>query len=222
MQSYIARDTWKLLAVTSLDLYIPILTLVFGEAQVGGALLSSSYHRLRQELYGLPEDLDVLADRLLIEAVHELGHTLRLTHCDDYRCAMAPSHAVEWIDLKTADIASRACRERWKPRAEVGENSRQGTVLQAAETHASEDSCQGTTSVVPISTLLRNLRAGFSRRHNLFLGFFSGLCRQKPSFLALSPAPTQVCEGPDVSLRRVNAGPSTAIVSASLDSLRSG
>lgn len=100
MQSFIERDTWKLLAVTSLDLYIPILTFVFGEAQVGGTAALVSYHRLRQEFYGLPEDLDRLADRLLIEAVHELGHTLRLTHCDDYRCAMAPSHAVEWIDLK--------------------------------------------------------------------------------------------------------------------------
>ena len=100
MQSYINRDTWKLLAVTSLDLYIPILTFVFGEAQVGGAAAVVSYHRLRQEFYGLPDNIDLLADRLLIEAVHELGHTLRLTHCDDYRCAMAPSHAVEWIDLK--------------------------------------------------------------------------------------------------------------------------
>jgi archaemetzincin len=100
MQSYRHPDTWKLLAVTSLDLYIPILTFVFGEAQVGGTAAIVSYHRLRQEFYGLPENLDVLADRLLIEAVHELGHTLRLTHCDDYRCAMAPSHAVEWIDLK--------------------------------------------------------------------------------------------------------------------------
>jgi archaemetzincin len=124
MQPYKGRDTWKLLAVTSFDLYIPILTFVFGEAQVGGTAALVSYHRLRQEFYGLPENLDLLADRLLIEAVHELGHTLRLakhegqdryieieavhelghtlrlTHCDDYRCAMAPSHAVEWIDLK--------------------------------------------------------------------------------------------------------------------------
>jgi len=32
--------------------------------------------------------------------VHELGHTLRLVHCRDYQCAMAPSHSVEWIDVK--------------------------------------------------------------------------------------------------------------------------
>jgi archaemetzincin len=100
MQSYKQRDTWKLLGISGQDLYIPILTFVFGEAQVGGTAAIVSYHRLRQDFYGLPEDLDVLANRLLIESVHELGHTLHLKHCDDYRCAMAPSHAVEWIDLK--------------------------------------------------------------------------------------------------------------------------
>lgn len=100
MQSYINIDTWRLLGVTGHDLYIPILTFVFGEAQLGGASAIVSYHRLAQEFYGLPPDLDLLANRLLIESVHELGHTLRLTHCDDFRCAMAASHAVEWIDIK--------------------------------------------------------------------------------------------------------------------------
>jgi len=100
MQRFIKGSTWRLLGITQLDLYIPILTFVFGEAQLGGASAIVSYHRLRQEFYGLPPDRDLLANRLLIEAVHELGHTLRLTHCHDYQCAMAPSHAVEWIDIK--------------------------------------------------------------------------------------------------------------------------
>jgi len=100
MQSYINGDTWKLLGVTGHDLYIPILTFVFGEAQLGGASAIVSYHRLTQEFYGLPHDLDLLANRLLIESVHELGHTLHLTHCEEFRCAMAASHAVEWIDIK--------------------------------------------------------------------------------------------------------------------------
>ncbi len=100
MQKYITGNTWRLLGITQLDLYIPILTFVFGEAQLGGASAVVSYHRLQQEFYGLPEDMDLLANRLLVEAVHELGHTLRLTHCHDYHCAMAPSHAVEWIDIK--------------------------------------------------------------------------------------------------------------------------
>jgi|SRR6516162_4097541 archaemetzincin len=111
MQSLVNQDTWKLLGVTSLDLYIPILTFVFGEAEVGGASALVSYHRLRQDFYGLPKDLDLLANRLLIEAVHELGHTLRLTHCEDYRCAMAAAHAVEWIDIKDSGYCE-ACMSR--------------------------------------------------------------------------------------------------------------
>lgn len=100
MQRYIDGNTWRLLGITPLDLYIPILTFVFGEAQLGGTAAVVSYHRLQQEFYGLPPDRDLLANRLLIESVHELGHTLHLTHCHDYQCAMAPSHAVEWIDIK--------------------------------------------------------------------------------------------------------------------------
>ena len=100
MHNLVSRDTWRLLAVTERDLYIPILTFVFGEAQMGGPCAVVSYHRLTQEFYGLPADLDVLANRLLIESVHELGHTLHLTHCQEYRCAMSSSHAVEYIDIK--------------------------------------------------------------------------------------------------------------------------
>lgn len=100
MQRYVATNTWRLLGVTPLDLYIPILTFVFGEAQMGGSSAIVSYRRLQQEFYGLPRDMDLLANRLLVESVHELGHTLKLTHCHDYQCAMAPSHAVEWIDIK--------------------------------------------------------------------------------------------------------------------------
>ena len=100
MQRHVASNTWRLLGITQFDLYIPILTFVFGEAQLGGRSAVVSYRRLQQEFYGLPQDMDLLANRLLVEAVHELGHTLRLTHCHDYQCAMAPSHAVEWIDIK--------------------------------------------------------------------------------------------------------------------------
>ena len=100
MQRYVNGQTWRLLGITERDLYIAILTFVFGEAQMGGSIAVVSYHRLAQDFYGLPPDLDLLANRLLIESVHELGHTLQLTHCDDFRCAMAPSRAIEWIDIK--------------------------------------------------------------------------------------------------------------------------
>ena len=111
MQQYVGTDSWRLLGVTAIDLYIPILTFVFGEAQIGGPCGLVSIHRLQQEFYGLPPDRELLRERLLKEGVHEVGHTLDLTHCDDYQCAMAPSHAVEWIDLKDG-VLCRACQSR--------------------------------------------------------------------------------------------------------------
>ena len=102
---------WRLLAVAGVDLYIPILTFVFGEAQMGGPCAIISGHRLRQEFYGLPAAPDLFRERLLKEAVHELGHTCGLTHCESYRCVMSASHSVERIDLKEAlpcpDCAAR-------------------------------------------------------------------------------------------------------------------
>lgn len=105
-----ARD-WRLLAITDVDLYIPILKYVFGEAQMGGPCAIVSTFRLRQEFYGLEPDGGLLHERLLKESVHELGHTLDLRHCEDYRCAMASSHAVEWIDLRESHWCE-ACHQK--------------------------------------------------------------------------------------------------------------
>ena len=100
MQHWVTNESWRVLGVTAVDLYIPILTFVFGEAQIGGPCGLVSAHRLRQEFYGLPGDRGVFRERLLKEAIHELGHTLALAHCDNYECVMSASHGVEWIDLK--------------------------------------------------------------------------------------------------------------------------
>jgi archaemetzincin len=104
-----APSTSRLLGVTLVDLYIPILTFVFGEAQLQGNCALVSAHRLRQEFYGLPANQPLFHGRLLKEATHELGHTLTLAHCEDYQCVMAPSHGVEWIDLKTTSFCT-PCR----------------------------------------------------------------------------------------------------------------
>jgi len=111
MQALVTPQSWRVLAVSAVDLYIPILTFVFGEAQMGGPCAVVSLHRLRQEFYGLAADANLLQQRLIKEAVHELGHTVNLTHCTDYKCVMAPSHAVEWIDLKEASMCS-SCYSR--------------------------------------------------------------------------------------------------------------
>jgi archaemetzincin len=114
MQTFLKPDSWRMLGVAAVDLYIPILTFIFGEAQMSGPCAVLSAHRLRQEFYGLPPDRELFRQRLIKEAVHELGHTLNLTHCEDYRCVMASSHAVEWIDLKESALC-RSCRAGLTP-----------------------------------------------------------------------------------------------------------
>jgi archaemetzincin len=99
----------RLLAVTAHDLFVPILTFVFGEAQLAGPAALVSTFRLREEFYGLAANEALLMQRLTKESVHELGHTCGLRHCQDWRCAMASTHAVERLDLKEA----RFCQSCW-------------------------------------------------------------------------------------------------------------
>jgi archaemetzincin len=101
----------RVLGVTNADLFVPVLTFVFGEAQLEGACSVVSCARLREEFYGLPAREDLLRDRLLKEAVHELGHTFGLRHCRDWSCVMASSHAVERLDVKSAEFCP-ACRKQ--------------------------------------------------------------------------------------------------------------
>jgi archaemetzincin len=98
--------------VTGVDLFVPILTYVFGEAEMKGHVAIVSYRRLAQPFYGLPDDPPLLLDRLIKEVVHEAGHTLGLTHCHDHLCVMASSHGVEWIDVKTREMCVGCISQR--------------------------------------------------------------------------------------------------------------
>jgi archaemetzincin len=69
----VTQGAWRVLGVTLLDLYIPILTFVFGEAQMNGNCAMVSAHRLHQEFYGLPADPKLFRERLLKESTHKLG-----------------------------------------------------------------------------------------------------------------------------------------------------
>jgi archaemetzincin len=92
----------KLLAVTECDLFIPVLTFVFGHAQLGGRVGVISFARLRQEFYGLVPHREVFLERAYKEALHETGHTFGLVHCPDRNCAMSLATNVRQIDLKQA------------------------------------------------------------------------------------------------------------------------
>lgn len=99
----------KVLGVTSGDLFVPVLTYVFGEAQLDGSAGVVSSCRLDDRLYGLPANKTLFEERLLKEAVHELGHTYGLVHCQDWDCVMRSSTSVEDIDTKSHQFCP-ACR----------------------------------------------------------------------------------------------------------------
>jgi len=87
----------RVLGMTDVDLFIPILTFVFGEAQLGGRAAVVSTARLSEPV---PMDRRVLWERLAKEAVHELGHALGLTHCARPECAMSRSAGLRDVDRK--------------------------------------------------------------------------------------------------------------------------
>ena len=102
-------DALKLLGVTDRDLCIPILTYVFGEAQLGGTAALVSLARLRQEHYGLEPDMPLLLERLRRESLHELGHTFGLVHCPSRDCVMYLSNTVVDVDTRGRDFC-RHCQ----------------------------------------------------------------------------------------------------------------
>ncbi|MCS7280172.1 MAG: archaemetzincin [Desulfobacterota bacterium] len=100
------KDALRILGVTDVDLFIPILTFVFGEAQLNGIAGVVSVHRLNNKFYGLPENEELLRKRLIKEAIHELGHTYGLVHCLTPGCVMNSSTYVEDIDEKSEFFCS--------------------------------------------------------------------------------------------------------------------
>jgi len=101
----------KILGITSVDLFVPILTYVFGEAQLDGTSAVMSVYRLDDTVYGLPPDSVKLFERSLKEAVHELGHTFGLLHCKNFNCAMHASTTVDDVDVKGAMLCDE-CMEK--------------------------------------------------------------------------------------------------------------
>lgn len=109
IDSSYALDSNKTLGLFNVDLFIPILTYIFGQAFLGGRSGIASIFRLSNESYGLKSDKKVFVDRIQKEVIHELGHTFGLIHCRNTTCVMRSSTYVEDIDQKDSTLCHQ-CR----------------------------------------------------------------------------------------------------------------
>ena len=93
------------------DLFIPILTYIFGQAIFKGSAGIASLYRLKNERYGMKKDEALLLNRFRKVVIHELGHTRGLIHCLIPTCVMNSSTYVEDIDQKSHNLCIQ-CRTK--------------------------------------------------------------------------------------------------------------
>lgn len=89
------------LLITDVDLYTPRYNFIFGACFGHNAVISIS--RLKG---------DLLEERTIKEAVHELGHVFSLDHCSNPKCVMHFSNTLADTDYKKKEFCS-TCQNQW-------------------------------------------------------------------------------------------------------------
>lgn len=92
------------LGVAEVDLFVPDSPFVFGEADRESRVAVLSLHRLRQGADG-----DTLRRRIQVEGLHQAGHLVGLSYCEDSRCAMFLATTPQECDRKGLTLCN-LCR----------------------------------------------------------------------------------------------------------------
>jgi len=115
LKANMPKDAEKVLGVVDVDIFVPALNFIFGQADLGGEAALISLTRLREEFYGNSENENLFIERAIKEAVHELGHTFGLRHCRVTECVMHFSNSLLDTDIKKAEFCEE-CRKKFERR----------------------------------------------------------------------------------------------------------
>ena len=97
------RDS-TVLGVTDVDLFVPDSPFVFGEADRESRVAILSVSRLRQGA-----DDAMFRRRVQIQGLHQAGHLVGLSYCEDARCAMFSATSVADVDRQQPSLC-HICR----------------------------------------------------------------------------------------------------------------
>jgi archaemetzincin len=101
----------RVVGIAEVDLYVPRLSFVFGEADALSGTAIISLCRLRPEYYGEVPNEAISLERATKEIAHEVGHTFGLGHCSNNKCVMHFSNSLADTDLKEVHFCSM-CRPK--------------------------------------------------------------------------------------------------------------
>jgi len=96
----------KILGVANVDLYVPEsdFEFIFGQAQFGrngrAAIISTLRMDPKSYVGGKPND-ELLIQRMMKEAIHELGHVFGLRNCSEIECVMYLPKNLKSLDKKS-------------------------------------------------------------------------------------------------------------------------
>lgn len=110
VENTFSSDSYKTVGLFNADIFIPILTFIFGQAYLNGKTAIASSYRLSNERYGIKANDKLILERFIKEVIHELGHTFGLIHCHIPVCVMRSSTYVEDIDQKIPHLCPN-CRD---------------------------------------------------------------------------------------------------------------
>jgi archaemetzincin len=94
----------KIIGLLTEDIFLPLFTHVFGEAQQDGGCAVVSLYRLSRGADNTRAPDAIIYRRTAKVALHEAGHLFNLYHCSDPQCLMHFSSDLEVLDAAAMDF----------------------------------------------------------------------------------------------------------------------